>query len=190
MCTDKVKMTYSRKHPTNRTTVLALRCALIAAVAVYGCSTPAPVSPPPVAEPKPVAAAVPPPPPAEPAAPPIVAEKPAPAIVDENNVFFAPGSTAVDDAGNDKLRQCADRLKQNPKQHVILRGYADELGSRSVSLALTEQRLSAVSKALRGYGASPRQIRRNRVASVKKPVSCAATGCRQPLGRVEMVYSP
>ncbi len=162
-------------------------------MAVCGCSTPVPPASTPVAAPKPVAAAAALPPPAEPAAPPIVPvepEKPALAIADENNVFFAPGSATVDDDGNEKLRQCADQLKHDPKQHVILRGYADELGSRSVSLALTEQRLSAVSKALRGYGASPRQIRRNRVASVKKPASCASTGCRQPVGRVELVYSP
>jgi outer membrane protein OmpA-like peptidoglycan-associated protein len=188
-------MTYSRNKPTDLPVEFAARCVFrlllaLAAAAVYGCSTPAPPPAPPLEESTPVVASVAPPPPAEQVAAPTATEKPAETIVEENNVFFAPGSTALDDAGDEKLRQYADQLKQNPKQHVILRGYGDDLGSRSVSLAITEQRLTAVSKALRAYGASPRQIRRNRVASVKKPVSCSSPSCRKPMGRIELVYLP
>ena len=186
-------MTYSRTQPTDRPTVPAvhsvLRCLLtLAAAAVYGCSTPpAPTS---LEESTPVLAAVAPPPLAEQVAAPTATEQPVDVIADENNIFFPPGLTLIDDAGNEKLRQHADQLKQSPKQRVTLRAYADDLGSRNVSLAIAEQRLTVVVKALRAYGASARQIRRNRVASVKKPVSCSSPRCRKPMGRVELVYLP
>ena len=188
-------MTFSRIQPTDLPADFSVRCvfrvllALVAAT-VCGCGTPTP--PPPTAHEQatPVVATLTTPPPVEQAATPSATEKPAEAIADENNIFFAPGSTSVDEAGSEKLRQYADRLKQNPKERVTLRGYSDELGSRSVSLAITEQRLTAVGKALRAYGVAARQIRRNRVAGVKKPVSCSSPGCRKPMGRVELVYLP
>ena len=186
-------MTYSRTQPTDHPTVPAVRGVFrflltLAAAAAYGCSTPpAPTA---LEESPPAPAAVAPPPPVEQAAAPSATEKPVNVIAEENNVFFAPGLTLIDDTGNEKLRLHADQLKQNPKQRVTLRAYADDLGSRNVSLAIAEQRLSAVVKALRAYGASARQIRRNRVASVKKPVSCSSPRCRKPMGRVELVYSP
>lgn len=188
-------MTYSRTQTNARRADLAVRCVFrcllaAAAAAAYGCSSPAPTPPTSREEAAPIVASVVPPPPAEQAVVVSSTEPPVDAVPDENNIFFAPGSTALDDAGNEKLRQYADQLRQNPKQHVTLRGYGDDLGSRSVSLAITEQRLTAVGKALRAYGAAPRQIRRNRIAGVKKPVSCSSPSCRKPMGRVELVYSP
>ena len=122
--------------------------------------------------------------------PPAPAEKVIEAISDENNIFFAAGSTSVDDAENEKLRQHADQLKQHPKQRVTLTGYGDDQGSRNVNLAIAEQRLVAVSKALRAYGVSPRQIRRNRIGGIKKPSACSPADCRKRMSRVELVYSP
>jgi outer membrane protein OmpA-like peptidoglycan-associated protein len=188
-------MTYSRTQPTDQPTVPAVRGVFrfllsLAAAAVYGCSTPAPPAPTALEKSTPALAAVAPPPPAEQVAAPTATEKPVDVIAEKNNVFFPPGLTLIDDTGNEKLRLHADQLKQNPKQRVTLRAYADDLGSRNVSLAIAEQRLTAVVKALRAYGASARQIRRNRVASVKKPVSCSSPRCRKPMGRVELVYSP
>lgn len=114
---------------------------------------------------------------------------PAPIINDEdNNVFFDPGSTAVKEEEKAKLRQHANRLKQNPKKYVTLTGHSDELGSRNYKLAIAEERLVVVSKLLRSFGVSSRQIRRNRSASVKNSPACSTTDCLRLHRRVELVY--
>ena len=166
-------------------------CLLFSSLlAIYGCSSPQPEAPTPREEPTPVVTAAISLPAPEESPPPIAAKKQIATVADENIIFFAAGSTSVDDAGNEKLRQHADRLKQQPKMRLTLTGYGDDRGSRNVNLAIAEQRLVAVSKALRAYGASPRQIRRNRIGGVKKPSACSSADCRQRLSRVELVYSP
>ena len=177
--------------PLNSATGSILRCCwLVAALAFGGCSTPqsgpqrpldAPTTPV-------VAPAVLPPAVAE-AAPEETETKPSPAVSDDNKIFFASTSTLVDEAGKEKLRRVADNLKQDLKMHVTLAGYADDLGSRNYNLALTEERLSAVRNLLLTYGVSPRQIRRNRIGSVKRPKACTSPDCRQQMRRVEVVYS-
>lgn len=165
-------------------------CLIFASMAIHGCSSPQPEAPVSREESTPlVTAAISLPAPAESPSP-IAAQALIEAVADDHNIFFVPGLTSVDEAGDEKLRQHANRLKQHPKQHVTLTGYGDGQGSRSVNLAITEQRLTAVSKVLQSYGASPRQIRRNRIASVKKPSPCSSSDCRKRVSRVELVYSP
>lgn len=108
--------------------------------------------------------------------------------IEDNNVFFDPGSTTVNDAEKAKLRQHANRLKQNPKKYVTLTGHSDEQGSRNYKLAIAEERLVVVSKLLRSFGVSSRQIRRNRSASVKNSPACSTTDCLRLHRRVELVY--
>ena len=169
----------------------ACRCCLFfASLAIYGCSSPQPETPPPRQESTPVVTAVTSLPATEQSPPPVIAEKLTEAVTDENSIFFAVGSTSVDAAGDEQLRQHADRLKQNPQQHVTLTSYGDDQGSRNVNLAIAEQRLVAVSKALRAYRVSPRQIRRNRIGGVKKPSACSSADCRKLMSRVALVYSP
>ena len=159
-------------------------------MAIHGCSSPQPEAPPPREKSTPVVTAVTSLPATEESKPPATAEKLTEAVADENNIFFAVSSTSVDAAGNEQLRQHADRLKQHPKQHVTLTGYGDDQGSRNVNLAIAEQRLVAVSKALRAYRVSPRQIRRNRIGGAKKTSTCSSVDCRKRMSRVELVYSP
>lgn len=123
------------------------------------------------------------------AASPEIKPPPAPAVsAEDHNVFFEQGLTVVRESEKEKLRQHAQRLKQNPKIYVTLTGYSDDLGSRNYKLAIAEERLAAVSKLLRSYGASPRQIRRNRSASVKNPPNCSTDDCLRMRRRVELVY--
>jgi len=61
---------------------------------------------------------------------------------------------------------------------------------RTYALADAEARLAAVSKWLRVYGASLRQIRRNLVDSVKRSTTCQSSDCRPPPRRVELEYAP
>lgn len=121
---------------------------------------------------------------------PIDVESPAATELEENSIFFPPGSATVDDVGKEKLRQHAEHLKQNPKKFVTLIGTTDGQGSSSYNLAIAEERLMAVNSLLRTYGVFPRQIRRNRAGSVKKPKPCISVDCRQQTHTVELVYSP
>ena len=107
-----------------------------------------------------------------------------------NTVFFALGSLVVGDEEKEKLRQHGAYLKDNPKKTVTLVGSAESFGSRTYGLADAEVRLAAVSKWLRVYGASLRQIRRNLVDSVKRSTTCRSSDCRSPPRRVELEYAP
>ena len=112
----------------------------------------------------------------------------APAAIEANNVYFQLRSTAVDETAEQKLREHAERLKQNPKERVTLIGHMDDLGSRNYNLAITEERLMAVSKQLRAYGVPARQIRRERAASEISPTPCRNEACRALMRRVELKY--
>jgi len=112
------------------------------------------------------------------------------AISESNTIFFSIGSLVVGDEEKEKLRQHGAYLKGNPKKTVMLVGAAEAQGSRTWSLADAEARLAAVSKWLRVYGASLRQIRRNLVASVKRSTTCRSADCRPQPRRVELEYSP
>lgn len=113
-----------------------------------------------------------------------------PVLVDENNVFFRIRSTLISAEDQEKLKLHAGRLKADRRATVTLIGHTDELGSRSYNLALTEERLSAVTKQLRSYGVLPRQIRRNRSGGVRQHAGCTTDECRDRVRRVELVYSP
>lgn len=121
---------------------------------------------------------------------PVYAESPAATDIDDNFIFFPPGSGMVDDIGKEKLRKHAERLKKSPKKFVTLIGTTDGQGSSSYNLAIAEERLMAVSYLLRPFGLAPKQIRRNRAGSVNNPNRCAPTDCRQQTHTVELVYSP
>lgn len=109
--------------------------------------------------------------------------------IEESRVFFETGSTTVSNEEKAKLRQHADRLRNNPKIYVTLTGFADDLASRNYRLALSEARLVSVSKLLLSYGVSSRQIRRNRSASVKNSPACTDSNCLQQKRSVVLVYS-
>ena len=161
---------------------------LLAALALTGCSTPpasradslpaATTSPPATqaADREPVSAE------SEPS------DNPNPGAVEANNVYFQLRSTAVDEAEKLKLREHADRLKQNPKEKVTLIGHMDDLGSRNYNLAITEERLMAVNRQLRSFGVPARQIRRNRAASDSGSTPCRNEACRALMRRVELKY--
>lgn len=182
----------NRPAPTHRFWA-GLRAGTLAALCILaGCvtSSPRPVATesnrpaPPVAET---------PTPANPAPVPDVkgddnASSPAPVQVDEeNNVFFDHRSARLNDLEKEKLRRHADRLKQNPKTTVTLTAYSDDLGSRNYKLAVSEERLAAVSNLLKSYGVPSRQIRRNRSPSVKNAPACTGD-CQRLKRRVELIY--
>jgi len=158
-----------------------LSLAMIASLLGCASSTPPPATtnpapPPPVAE-------------ARPPAPAERSEKQVIAAVDtENCVFFNRGSASLDDAGHNLLRQHAERLKANPKQHVILAGFSDNVGSRAFSLALADKRITAVQLQLRELGVQARQMRRAVAGVEQNSKNCQSDECLRLMRRVEIRY--
>ena len=113
------------------------------------------------------------------------------ALEEVNSIYFAKGATRIDPAGQNKLRQHAARLKENPAQVVTLAGYTDDLGSDSYNLAISDQRIEAVAKLLRTYGVPKKQIhplRRYSVGRRESMPDCRTKECRQLMRRVELIY--
>ncbi len=124
------------------------------------------------------------------AADPVPAPVEPPPVDEASNVFFASRSAWIDAAGQQKLRDIADRLAGNRRSTVLLIGHNDGQGSRSYNLAITEERLNAVSKLLRSYGVAAHQLRRNRVAGVRSAPDCKDEACWRLARRVELVVKP
>lgn len=118
------------------------------------------------------------------------ATNPDPGALEEANIFFAPGSTAIDASGEAKLRRHAAFLKENRKRTVTLVGHTSNSGSRSFNLATTDQRVAAVSKLLRSIGVWARQIRPHSVLRESTPAACKAAECSIMTRRVELRYAP
>lgn len=102
------------------------------------------------------------------------------------SIFFPADAAVVGDEETDKLRACAETLKQSPRRSILLVAYSDDLGSRSYNIAIAEQRLAAVSAALRSLGVERGQIRRHRSNSVRVATfACHSEACRERLRRVD-----
>lgn len=106
----------------------------------------------------------------------------------ENNVFFEQGSSDIDETGNATLRLHAERLRANPKTRLTLIGYAESFGSRAMSIAIADKRVSMVYAQLRGYGVPPRQLLRSNVGIEKNSKACKSPECRRLMRRVELRY--
>lgn len=112
----------------------------------------------------------------------------APAVADENSIFFASAATQLDAAGQAKLHRHAARLKDNPQLTVTLVGHTDNLGSTSYNLAIAEQRAATVARALQAMGVGRGQIRHYGLGDEKAGPACKTAGCRQKRRRVDLVY--
>jgi OOP family OmpA-OmpF porin len=161
--------------------VFQLIC-LLAVLSLAGCAnTPEPVVP--LSKPTPPAVA-------EPEAPSMRTETQVIASVKpENNVFFEQGSSDIDEAGKATLRLHAERLKANRKTRVTLVGHAESFGSRAMSIAIADKRVSMVYAQLRAYGVPPRQLLRANVGIEKNSKACQSPECRHLMRRVELRYA-
>lgn len=160
------------KHPV---------AALIAALILSGCaSTPEPhrTVPAPLPDPAPVQS------------PPSRTETQVIATVRlEYNIFFVQGSADIDEAGKATLRHHAERLRANPKERVSLIGHAEGFGSRGLSIAIADKRVSVVYAKLREFGVSPRQLLRANAGVEENSKACQSPECRQLMRRVELKYA-
>lgn len=103
-------------------------------------------------------------------------------------MFFARGSSDLGSAALSVLERHASRLRADSRLVVTLVGHSDHLGSRSYNLAITEQRVAAVARALRHMDVQRSQIRKYGLGSEKPGLSCQSEKCRRKLRRVDLVY--
>jgi peptidoglycan-associated lipoprotein len=116
-------------------------------------------------------------------------EEPLPDLDREDNVYFAQGSTDIDDAGRETIRQHAEKLKGNRRLVVTLIGHSTDLGSTEYKIALGQKRVDAVAEELRSAGAAAGQIRKRSYPSGKPAADrCSTEVCHQLDRRVELRY--
>lgn len=109
-------------------------------------------------------------------------------VRNERSVYFAQRSAELDAAALAVLELHAVRLKENPRMIVTVVGHSAQLGSRSYNLAVAEQRVTAVVKALHSMGVPRNQIRRYSAGREMSANNCQTDACRQTLQRVDLVY--
>ncbi len=105
-----------------------------------------------------------------------------------NSIYFASGSADLDSAAENRLRDHAQKLKQNPKMILALVGFTDEGGSEAYGLAMSAQRVEVVYRALRSMGVSANQLQRLGGGNLKDLPICKTLECRQGMRRVDLVY--
>ncbi len=117
-------------------------------------------------------------------------EEPLPDINQRDNVYFAQGSSVIDAAGREAIRQHGERLKGNRRLVVTLVGYSSsDGGSTEYKVALGQKRLDAVAGELKAAGAALGQIRKQSSPSGKSTAQrCASEACHQLDRRVELRY--
>lgn len=115
-----------------------------------------------------------------------------PDLDDENNVYFEPGTSAINDRGRKAISAYARKLKSDPQLRVVLRGFSDPLGSRAYNLARSQDRVDAVERALENLGVPIYQIRKQAYeVPDADPAECSPPDCHQDRkrGRVDLVLS-
>ena len=112
-----------------------------------------------------------------------------PVIQEENAVFFTLGSATLKLKEKQKLEVIAQRLAADPSQRVLLLGHANDNGSSSYNLAVSDSRVTIVADFLRKQGVQSGRIRKQALGSEKVAASCRSSVCRQKSRRVDLVVS-
>lgn len=103
-------------------------------------------------------------------------------------VYFASGSTEVDESSMKLLLANAARLKSDPHLVVTLVAHTERLGSRSYTLALAQEQIDAVTGLLRAFGVPIRQIRHRGEGSQWPSAACAEPPCEPQARYVALLY--
>lgn len=104
-------------------------------------------------------------------------------------VFFSLGSSTISSKEKYKIHSLARRLLDDKNLVVTLIGHANDNGSSSFNLAVSDSRVMAVTEQLRKYGVKRSQIRKEATGSERTPKDCRSADCRQKSRRVEFVFT-
>lgn len=110
-------------------------------------------------------------------------------IHDEDCVFFSLGSSTVSNKEKYKIDSFARRMLDDKNLVATLIGHANDNGSRSFNLAVSDSRVMTVAEQLRKHGVQRSQIRKEALGSERTPKSCRSEECRFRSRRVEFVFT-
>lgn len=110
-------------------------------------------------------------------------------INEEECVFFPLGSSTLSSKEKHKIDALAQRLLDDKNLVVMLIGHANDNGSSSFNLAVSDSRVMAVAEQFRKHGIQRSQIRKEALGSERTPKSCRSAECRQRSRRVEFVFT-
>lgn len=107
-----------------------------------------------------------------------------------SELLFDKDSAALKPAGDQKLKEIAQVMNEDPESRVVVKGYTSSEGSDDYNMRLSENRAKVVANTLIGYGVNP-----NRVTSLgmgeSSPVGDNATEAgRAQNRRVEIEVYP
>jgi outer membrane protein OmpA-like peptidoglycan-associated protein len=90
----------------------------------------------------------------------VIAQTPANLQLDEKvrNIYFAPDSSKLSKADDNKLAAVAKLAKQYPKIKILLNSYTDHSGSENYNMGLSKLRAAAVKKKLISLGLDAKRI--------------------------------
>jgi OOP family OmpA-OmpF porin len=110
-------------------------------------------------------------------------------IREEESIFFPLGSSTVSSKEKYKIDSLARRLLDDKNLIATLIGHANDNGSPSFNLAVSDSRVMAVAEKLRKHGVQRSQIRKEAFGSERTPKSCRSEECRLRSRRVEFVFT-
>lgn len=116
-------------------------------------------------------------------------EREAREIHDEACIFFSLGSSTVSRKEKYKIVSIARKMLDDKNLVVTLIGHANDNGSSSFNLAVSDSRVTAVAEQLRRHGVQRSQIRKEALGSERTPKSCRSEECRLRSRRVEFVFT-
>jgi len=106
--------------------------------------------------------------------------------LNEEDLGFAPGATALPAARSERLSQVAGLLSSHPDLKVWLRGYTDSSGAAARNLDLSAQRARAVRDALVALGVGEQRIQTSGLGEAAPIASNATPEGRARNRRVEI----
>lgn len=112
-----------------------------------------------------------------------------PKITEESTVFFTRGSAALNYREKQKLEIIAERLTEDRNLRVTLLGHANDNGSSSFNLAVSDNRVNVVAAFLRKRGVHGSQITARALVSGKVASNCRSSSCRQKFRRVDLLIT-
>jgi outer membrane protein OmpA-like peptidoglycan-associated protein len=98
--------------------------------------------------------------------------------------FFASGSAELDSVARATLDKQAAFMQQNPRWLMKLQGFADDPGSESAQVALSQKRADAVMRYIASKGVDPKRMWAKGYGKDRLVRACTDTACRVQNRRV------
>lgn len=103
--------------------------------------------------------------------------------------YFAFDSSILSLEDRDNLDQIAERLMNNPDEHITINGYADNQGPMAYNQELSLQRAESAAKYLEWKGINPNRIKTHGYGASHFATSNATPADRAKNRRIEVLFT-